>query len=143
MTTLWTRMVIPVLLSTLVTAAGTGPAAGAGYVHQRANACTKLSGGGCAVGIAVKYWHKKGSQTRGVGWVYASKTTKKKPRARWLHQRPGAGLRAATGWKTPRRVGGFVETSWGKDGRTGPQHTKGTRVCVQFEGGDPLCVRLK
>nr|PPQ62023.1 hypothetical protein C5F59_39285 [Streptomyces sp. QL37] len=37
--------------------------------------------------------------------------------------------------KRAGRVGGtFVETSWGRDGHTGPVYPRGTRICVQFKG---------
>jgi hypothetical protein len=52
-----------------VAAATTTPASAASFVDKRTNACTP----GCGYGIVVKYWHRKGSAKRGVGWVYASK----------------------------------------------------------------------
>ncbi|MGV9690552.1 hypothetical protein ACWDUX_15725 [Streptomyces sp. NPDC003444] len=74
-------------------------------------------------------------------------TRKQSAKARWLYQRPSGRMTAATGWKAPARPGSgasFVETSWGRDGRTGPQYPVGTKICVQFHDlGQPLCVRLR
>ncbi|MEU5372496.1 hypothetical protein ABZ362_26605 [Streptomyces sp. NPDC005951] len=43
--------------------------------------------------------------------------------------------------------GSFVETSWGRDGHTGPKYpknTKNTKVCVEFRGlSTTACVQLK
>ncbi|MFF6888072.1 hypothetical protein ACFY9F_33345 [Streptomyces sp. NPDC012421] len=86
----------------------------------------------------VKHWHEKGADERGVGGVYASTETTGKRRiyeARWLYQRPGRRLAAAIGWKKAKRPdhdASFVETQWGRDGRTGPQYPTGTQVCVEF-----------
>lgn len=68
-----------------------------------------------------------------------------------LGHRPVAGqearrhLKAGSGWKRAGRVGGtFVETSWGRDGHTGPVYPRGTRLCVQFKGlSTKACVTLK
>ncbi|MFF6903358.1 hypothetical protein [Streptomyces hydrogenans] len=38
----------------------------------------------------------------------------------------------------------FVETHWGRDGRTGPQYPTGTRICVEIRETDrTACVRLR
>ncbi|MFF6794360.1 hypothetical protein ACFY9C_35430 [Streptomyces filamentosus] len=145
--------------------AAASPASAATYTYDRQNACRQGEArDGCRPGIVVKHWHKGRSTARGVGWVYASMETRGRPaKARWLYQRPGGRMTAATGWKTATRPGGrmtaatgwktatrpgpetsFVETSWGRDGRTGPQYPVGTKICVQFRSlGQPLCVRLR
>ncbi|MFB7341256.1 hypothetical protein ACFCZ6_14460 [Streptomyces hydrogenans] len=139
------------LVSLLLVAAGAAPAPAAGaYDYDRQNACRTAKGSsGCSPGIVVKHWHKKGAKARGVGWVYASTEVagkRKKYEARWLYQRPGGTLTAATGWKKAQRPADttFVEVHWGRDGRTGPQYPVGTRICVEFRGvGERLCVRLR
>ncbi|GHG04723.1 hypothetical protein ACFFSH_34355 [Streptomyces filamentosus] len=129
--------------------AAAAPASAATYTHDRQNACRQVKEkDGCRPGIVVKHWHKGRSTARGVGWVYASMETRgRAAKARWLYQRPGGRMTAATGWKTATRPGSetsFVETSWGRDGRTGPQYPVGTKICVQFRDlGQPLCVRLR
>ncbi|MEW1551504.1 hypothetical protein [Streptomyces tsukubensis] len=139
------------VLALLLVAAGAAPAPAAAYEYDRLNACRTAKGRpGCAPGIVVKHWHKKGAKVRGVAWVYASteRTGKRTAyEARWLYQRPGGKMRAASGWKKARRPDArvsFVEAHWGRDGRTGPHHPVGTRVCVEFRGvGKKLCVRLR
>ncbi|MFJ6518358.1 hypothetical protein ACIQJ4_08895 [Streptomyces filamentosus] len=127
----------------------TAPASAATYTHDRQNACRQVKGkDGCRPGIVVKHWHKGRSTDRGVGWVYASMETRgRAAQARWLYQRPGGRMTAATGWKTAKRPDStvsFVETGWGRDGRTGPQYPVGTRICIEFRSlGQPLCVRLR
>ncbi|MFF9150313.1 hypothetical protein ACF1BN_36270 [Streptomyces sp. NPDC014861] len=137
-------------LALLLVATGAAPApAAASYQYDRQADCrtTELGPGRCMPGIVVKHWHKKGAKKRGVGWVYASMETEgRAASARWLYQRPGGKLTAATGWKKakrPRADTSFVETGWGRDGRTGPQYPKGTKICIQFRLGQPLCVRLR
>ncbi|MFE4660901.1 hypothetical protein ACFRFJ_29945 [Streptomyces hydrogenans] len=135
-------------LALVLLTAGAAPASAASYKHGREAACLP-PGAGCSPGIVVKTWHKKGSTARGVGWVYASLELTGKRRvhhARWLYQRPGGKLTAASGWKRAPRVTDttFVETHWGRDGRTGPQYPKGTRVCIEFrETGKRACVKLR
>ncbi|MFF6903352.1 hypothetical protein [Streptomyces hydrogenans] len=139
------------VLSLLLVAAGTAPAPAASYEYDRLNACPTVKGrAGCSPGIVVKHWHKKGATMRGVGWVYAStEITGKRStyQARWLYQRPGGKLTAASGWKKAKRPAPdttFVETHWGRDGRTGPQYPTGTRICVEIrETGRTACVRLR
>ncbi|QBR04527.1 hypothetical protein D7Y56_00250 (plasmid) [Streptomyces sp. S501] len=48
-------------------------------------------------------------------------------------------------YRCESQVGGtFVETSWGRDGHTGPVYPRGTRICVQFKGlSTKACVTLK
>ncbi|MFB9601426.1 hypothetical protein ACFFTQ_00330 [Streptomyces roseofulvus] len=135
-------------LALLLAGAGTTPASAATYKYDRQNACRSEGRGECSPGIVVKHWHKGRSADRGVAWVYASMATNKPTaQARWLYQRPGGRMTAATGWKQAKHPApgtNFVETSWGRDGRTGPQHPVGTRVCVEFRDlGRPLCVRLR
>ncbi|MFF9691316.1 hypothetical protein [Streptomyces sp. NPDC014623] len=138
-------------LALLLLTTGAVPASAASYKHGRENACVGGSGrqGGCAPGIVVKHWHTAGSKTRGVGWVYASTNPTAGNRAyhaRWLYQRPGGKLTAASGWKRAPRVegAGFMETHWGRDGRTGPQYPVHTKICVQIkETGKQACINLK
>ncbi|MFE6225318.1 MULTISPECIES: hypothetical protein [unclassified Streptomyces] len=138
-------------LALLLVTAGAAPAPAASYKYGRENACGSGGKGlGCNPGIVVKHWHKAGAKARGVGWVYASTNEtagKRKYHARWLYQRPGGKLAAATGWKRAKRFSDdatFVETSWGKDGRTGPQYPVNTKICVQIkETGKKACVRLR
>ncbi|MFD4392627.1 hypothetical protein [Streptomyces sp. NPDC058495] len=136
----------------LLVAIGATPAPAASYAYDRQADCRvgARGPGRCMPGIVVKHWHKKGAAKRGVGWVYASTEMTGQRRtyeARWLYQRPGGKLTAATGWKKAKRPGAdtsFVETGWGRDGRTGPQYPKGTKICIQFRDlGQPLCVRLR
>ncbi|MFF9345319.1 hypothetical protein ACF1CG_36870 [Streptomyces sp. NPDC014773] len=138
-------------LALLLATAGAAPASAASYEYDRQNACQTAKGrSGCAPGIVVKHWHKKGVKARGVGWVYASTeiTGKRKAyEARWLYQRPGGRLTAATGWKRAQRPGAdatFVEVGWGRDGRTGPQYPVGTKICIEFrDTGKRACVKLR
>lgn len=68
--------------STAAMAAPTAPA----YVDQRVSACVPQRGGGCRVGAVVRYWYKKGAESRGVGWVYASRGSVNAGSARWLYK---------------------------------------------------------
>ncbi|MEJ8632083.1 hypothetical protein [Streptomyces sp. MS2.AVA.5] len=94
----------------------------------------------------VKYWHKKGSQQRGVGWVYASRGGVKKGAgysARWVYKKPGGSWKAGARWKKTVNHGTFNEASWGSDGHTGPRYPRSTRICVQFTGvRTQACVTL-
>ncbi|MEV5259907.1 hypothetical protein AB0L02_17855 [Streptomyces anulatus] len=48
------------------------------------------------------------------------------------------------GWKAAVRKSVFVESSWGRDGHTGPKYPKSTKVCIQFKGlSTKACVTLK
>ncbi|MEV3993617.1 hypothetical protein AB0J57_32445 [Streptomyces sp. NPDC049837] len=141
------RSVVLALTIALTAAAAATPAAGATYVDKRANMCVAKAGGGCGTGIVVKYWYPAGAASqRGVGWVYASKSPVNKKttyRARWTYKAPGKPVKAASGWKRAVSKGDFVETHWGRDGHTGPQVPKGTKVCIQFKGHRPqACVTL-
>lgn len=132
---------IRLLLAAGLAAATTAPASAASFVDKRTNACTP----GCGYGIVVKYWHKKGSAQRGVGWVYTSKSSTTKGHtyyARWLYQKPGKPMKAATSWTKGRTVGDFNEVSWGRDGHTGPQFPRNTKVCIQYKGAAKLCRTL-
>ncbi|MEV6358344.1 carboxypeptidase regulatory-like domain-containing protein [Streptomyces hydrogenans] len=95
------------VLALPLVAAGAAPAPAASYEYDRLNACPTVKGRtGCSPGIVVKHWHKKGATKRGVGWVYAStEITGKRStyQARWLYQRPGGKLTAASGWKKAKR----------------------------------------
>lgn len=135
-------------LALLLLTAGAVPASAASYEYDRERARAGGSGkaGGCASDIM--HWHKTGSKTRGVGCVYASTNSTAGDRAhhaRWLYQRPGGKLTAASGWKRAPRVNGagFMETHWGKNGRTGPHYPVRTKICVQIkETGKQACVTL-
>ncbi len=140
-----------VVLALLLVATGAAPAPAASYEYDRLNACRPTPGprAGCSPGIVVKTWNRKGAKARGVGWVYASTERVGKRKvytARWYYQRPGGKMTAATGWKKAMGFpdASFVETHWGRDGRSGPQYPVGTKICIDFrETGQPLCVRLK
>ncbi|MDQ0693581.1 hypothetical protein [Streptomyces sp. W4I9-2] len=70
--------------------------------------------------------------------MYASREGVRSGTARWLVKRPGGT------WKRAKRIGSFVETSWGRDGHTGPKYPRNTKVCVQFKGlSTKACVTLK
>ncbi|MFD4370101.1 hypothetical protein [Streptomyces sp. NPDC058486] len=135
----------------LLVTAGAAPALAASYKYGQENACVGKGLGwlGCSPGMVVKPWHKTGAKARGVGWVYASLELTGKRRvhhARWLYQRPGGKLTAASGWKKAKRPAdaSFVETHWGWDGRTGPQYPVNSKMCIEFrETGKWACVRLR
>ncbi|WP_189955094.1 hypothetical protein [Streptomyces roseolus] len=140
------------MLVLLLVTAGAAPAPAASYKYGRENTCAGGAGRGlgCNPGIVVKHWHKAGAKARGVGWVYASTNEtagKRRYHARWLYQRPGGKLTAATGWKRAKRPSAdatFLDTQWGKDGRTGPQYPANTKICVQIkETNKKACVRLR
>lgn len=80
-----------------------------------------------------------------MGWVYASREGVRADTARWLFKKPGDTWKTGGVWKRAGRVGGtFAETSWGRDGHTGPVYPRGTRICVQFKGLPTMaCVSLK
>ncbi|MFD5764303.1 hypothetical protein ACFWIN_00565 [Streptomyces sp. NPDC127049] len=129
-----------VALALVLLTAGAVPSSAATYKHGRENACVGGSHKphGCNPGIVVKHWHKAGKKVRGVGWVYASTNPAAGHRtyhARWLYQRPGGRLTAASEWKRAPRVkdAGFMETHWGRDGRTGPHYPVNTKICVQIK----------
>ncbi|MER5556785.1 hypothetical protein ABT001_34925 [Streptomyces sp. NPDC002793] len=142
-------MIISVALTAVLVPLATAPASSApmaarAYVDKRVRACAG-EGSGCRPGAVAHYWYKRGSTARGVGWVYASREGVRSGTARWHVKKPGGTWKAASGWKRAARVGGnFVETSWGRDGHTGPVYPRGTRICVQFKGlSTKACVTLK
>ncbi|MFI1532317.1 hypothetical protein [Streptomyces griseus] len=131
----------PVAAAPAATSAPT--AVRAPYVDTRVRDCAG-EGSGCRPGAVVHHWHKRGSSARGVGWVYASREGVRSGTARWLVKKPGGSWKAGGGWKRAHRVGSHVETSWGRDGHTGPKYPRGTKVCTQFKGlSTKACVTLK
>lgn len=120
------------------------PTAARAYVDKRVRDCAGV-GSGCRPGAVAHYWYKRGSTARGVGWVYASREGVRSGSARWLVKKPGGTWKAGSGWKRAGQVGGtFVETSWGRDGHTGPVYPRGTRICIEFKGlSTRACVTLK
>nr|WP_237302804.1 hypothetical protein [Streptomyces sp. S063] len=59
-------------------------------------------------------------------------------------KKPGGTWKTGGGWKRANRVGSHVETSWGRDGHTGPKYPRNTRTCVEFRGlTTKACVTLK
>ncbi|MET8661386.1 hypothetical protein [Streptomyces griseus] len=131
----------PVAAAPAATSAPT--AVRAPYVDTRARDCAG-SGSGCRPGVVVHHWHKRGSSARGVGWVYASREGVRSGTARWLVKKPGGTWKTGGKWKRASRVGSHVETSWGRDGHTGPKYPSGTKVCTQFKGlSTKACVTLK
>lgn len=133
-------MLVPVAA---VPAASAEPTAARAYVDTRANDCAG-PGSGCRPGVVVHHWHRRGADSRGVGWVYASREGVRSGTARWLVKKPGGTWKTGGGWKRANRVGSFVETSWGRDGHTGPKHPRNSRICVEFRGlTTKACVTLK
>ncbi|WP_331730460.1 hypothetical protein [Streptomyces sp. NBC_01174] len=104
------------------------PTAASAYVDKRVRDCAGKRPG-CRPGAVAHYWYKRGSSARGVGWVYASREGVRSGTARWLVKKPGGTWKAGSGWKRAGQVGGtFAETSWGRDGHTGPVYPRGTQV---------------
>ncbi|MFF5894116.1 hypothetical protein ACFY72_35905 [Streptomyces globisporus] len=133
-------VLVPVAVAPAVSAE---PTTARAYVDTRANDCAG-SGSGCRPGIVVHHWHRRGAQARGVGWVYASREGVRSGTARWLVKTPGGTWKTGGSWKRANRVGSFVETSWGRDGHTGPKYPRNTRLCVEFRGlTTKACVTLK
>ncbi|MFJ8870567.1 hypothetical protein ACIRD6_33045 [Streptomyces sp. NPDC102473] len=140
-----TSVALATLLAPVAAApAVSAPAAARAYVDKRVRACAG-AGSGCRPGAVAHYWYKRGSTARGVGWVYASREGVLSGTARWLVKKPGGTWKTGGTWKRAGRVGGtFVETSWGRDGHTGPVYPRGTRICVQFKGlSTKACITLK
>ncbi|WP_432105942.1 hypothetical protein [Streptomyces sp. bgisy091] len=132
-------LLVPVAAASAVSA----PAAARAYVDKRVRDCPG-QGPGCRPGAVTHYWYNHGSSARGVGWVYASREGVRSGTARWLVKKPGGTWKAGSGWKRATRVSTFVETSWGRDGHTGPVYPRGTRICVEFKGlSTKACVTLK
>lgn len=143
------RMIISAALAAVLAPLAAAPAASAhpearAYVNKRVRDCAG-KGPGCRPGAVAHYWYKRGSSARGVGWVFASREGVRAGTARWLFKKPGDTWKTGGAWKRAGRVGGtFVETSWGRDGHTGPVYPRGTRICVQFKGlPTKACVSLK
>lgn len=92
----------------------------------------------------VHHWHRRGVDTRGVGWVYPSRGGVRSGTARRLVKKPGAAWKTGGGWKPVTLVGRHMETSWGRDGHTGPKYPRDARMCVDFRGlSTTACVTLK
>jgi hypothetical protein len=131
----------------LLSGVGTPTAAAGGYVDKRVRACLPAAGGGCTVGAVVEYWHKPGSNSRGVGWVYASRAPVRQGatyRARWTYRTPGHSTQVGGGWKRATVRGDFAETHWGRGGHTGRTLPRNTVICVEFKGmRNHACVTLK
>ncbi|WP_257138745.1 hypothetical protein [Streptomyces sp. rh34] len=143
------RMITTAALAAVLAPVAAAPAATSAttavrtYVDTRVRDCAG-EGSGCRPGAVVHHWHKRGSSARGVGWVYASREGVRSGTARWLVKKPGGTWKTGGGWKRASRVGSFVETSWGRDGHTGPKYPSGTKLCVQFKGlSTKACVTLK
>ncbi|MFD7749657.1 hypothetical protein ACFV2V_26840 [Streptomyces sp. NPDC059698] len=143
--TITTTAVLAAVLAPLAAApaATSAPAAARAYVDTRVRDCAG-SGSGCRPGVVVHHWHRRGSDSRGVGWVYASREGVLSGTARWTVKTPGGTWKAGGGWKRASRMGSHVETSWGKDGHTGPKYPPGSRICVEYRGlATKACVTLK
>ncbi|MFI6415425.1 hypothetical protein [Streptomyces sp. NPDC050585] len=134
----------------LVLTAGvsTAPAAPS-YVDKRVRACVERPGGGCASGTVVEYWYRPGSRSRGVDFVYASRSpvsTRAAYYARWTYRAPGKAVKVGGGWKRAAVVDGrFAEAHWGQGARhKGPTVPAGTVVCTHYEGSShSACVTLR
>ncbi|MEE1775563.1 hypothetical protein AB0D58_29045 [Streptomyces sp. NPDC048210] len=140
------RLIISAVLAAALVPVAAAPASSApgAYVDERVRDCPG-KGPGCRPGAVAHYWYKRGSTARGVGGVYASREGVRSGTARWLVKKPGGTWKTGGAWKRAGRVGGtFVETSWGRDGHTGPVYPRGTGICVQFKGlSTKACVTLK
>ncbi|WP_257136665.1 hypothetical protein [Streptomyces sp. f150] len=76
--------------------------------------------------------------------MYASREGVRSGTARWLVKTPGGPWKTGGGWQHANHVGSHVETSWGRDGQTGPKYPRNTRLCVKFRGlVTKACVTLK
>lgn len=116
------------------------PAAAAKVLHRRVSAYPE------PYGLVVTYKYKKGSRSRTVGWVYASKDTRAKSgAARWSYS--AGGSRHVTGWRssTARHSGkGWRGVSWGDVGANTKRVAAGSKVCAQFKGSHRwTCVKVK
>jgi hypothetical protein len=133
-TRLITRAAIAAGAAALAVSAAAGPASAASYVDKQARGCSGNSG--CAYGIAVGYWYKKGSAGRGVQWVNGTKETKSNKAfyARWLYQKPGGKLHVGKSWKKASDKGDFQQVNWWAGKHKGPVFPKGTKICTQFKG---------
>lgn len=143
------RLIISAALAAILAPVATAPASSAPttarpYIDKRVRDCAG-KGPGCRPGAVAHYWYKRGSTARGVGWVYASREGVRSGTARWLIKKPGGTWKTGGGWKRAAGVGGtFAETSWGRDGHTGPVYPRGTRICIEFKGlSTKACVTLK
>ncbi|WP_411082581.1 hypothetical protein [Streptomyces sp. cmx-18-6] len=142
------RTIIPLLLTALLIPAAAAPATSApkaksAYVDTRVRDC-KGSGPGCRPGLVVYHWHKRGAKVRGVSWVYASNERVKSGTARWIVKKPGGKWKTGGKWKKAVHKGGFVETTWGRAGHTGPKYPRGTKICAEFRKlTTKACVTLK
>ena len=117
------------------------PSSAASYVDKTARHCTGTNS--CGYGIAVNYWYKKGSNSRGVEWVYASKDTQstKTFYARKTHV--GKSWKKAT-VEAAGQSNRYMGVSWYAGKHKGPVFPKNTKICIQFKGySTTACVTLK
>ncbi|MEU0061254.1 hypothetical protein [Streptomyces sp. NPDC006334] len=88
----------------------------------------------------MNYWYKKGSSSRGVEWVYASKDTQSNKTfyARWTYKKPGGKTHVGKGWKkaAPQGTGStrYMGVSWYAGKHQGPVFPKNTKICIEFKG---------
>ncbi|MFH9642487.1 hypothetical protein [Streptomyces globisporus] len=76
--------------------------------------------------------------------MYASREGVRSGTACWLVKKPGGTWKTGGGWNRAARVGRHVETSWGRDGHTGPKYPRNTRICVEVRGlTTKACITLK
>ncbi|MEV5441629.1 hypothetical protein AB0N23_03630 [Streptomyces sp. NPDC052644] len=134
----------------LVLTAGVSAAPAApSYVDKRVRACVERPGGGCRAGTVVEYWYRPGSRSRGVDFVYASRSpvsTRAAYYARWTYRAPGKAARTGGGWKRASVVNGrFAEAHWGQGARhKGPTVPAGAVVCTHYQGSPhSACVTLR
>ncbi|WP_331718014.1 hypothetical protein OG795_33080 (plasmid) [[Kitasatospora] papulosa] len=94
---------VPVAAALVPVAAAPASSAPRAYVDERVRDCPG-KGPGCRPGAVAHYWYKRGSTTRGVGWVYASREGMRSGTARWLVKKPGGTWKAGGAWKRAGRV---------------------------------------
>lgn len=99
------RLIISAVLAAALVPVAAAPASSApgAYVDERVRDCPG-KGPGCRPGAVAHYWYKRGSTTRGVGWVYASREGMRSGTARWLVKKPGGTWKAGGAWKRAGRV---------------------------------------
>ncbi len=138
------RIGVAVGAAVVAVSMATPSSSAASYVDKTVRLCTGSSS--CGYGLAIDYWYKKGSNSRGVEWVYASKDTKsnKAAYARWLYKKPGGSTHVGKGWRKAKDKGSFMETSWYAGNHQGPRFPKGTVICIQWKGSSKkACATLK
>jgi hypothetical protein len=143
-TRLATRIGVATGAAALAVTTATGSASASSYVNKDTRGCSSTHN--CAYGIAIHYWYKKGSDSRGVSWVDATKETKSNKAfyARWLYQKPGGKQHVGKSWKKAKDFGYFMEADWNAAEHRGPVFPKNTKICIQFKGySTQLCKTLK